>query len=115
MALAGTMLVLFTLVLFTLVLFTVMATLLLGVVSQTGGASGGNSGLMNTTSNSLRRASARMRASTAFNLAESGVDYTLQWLHAQAAPPNQTIAFGPQPQFAPTRPPFPCPKPATRR
>lgn len=85
MALAGTM----------LVLFTVMATLLLGVVSQTGGASGGNSGLMNTTSNSLRLASARMRASTAFNLAESGVEYTLQWLHAQAAPPNQTIAFGP--------------------
>lgn len=88
MALLGTM----------LILFALMAVALLGVVSSssTGGASqSGSNGTMNNTNNALQMSSKRTHSTSAFNMAESGVEYTLQWMHSLPAPPSSLQAFTP--------------------
>ena len=75
------------------VLFGVMTMLLLGSVGQNTG-SGGNGTLANT-NNAVQMAKSRLQSVAAFNMAESGVEYTLQWLNQQSAPPNLSAAYAP--------------------
>lgn len=74
-----------------LVLLGLLSLVLLGAVV---GARSGGSGLMTLTGNGLQSAARQTQSTIAFNTAESGVEYTLQWLHNQAAPPGLTRAFG---------------------
>ncbi|MBV9850328.1 MAG: hypothetical protein JO250_11685 [Armatimonadetes bacterium] len=83
MALAGTM----------LVLFGIMTVMLLGSLGLQSGGSG--SGVMANTDNAVQLSRARLQSVAAFNLAESGVEYTLQWLNQQPAPPNISAAYAP--------------------
>lgn len=88
MALLGTM----------LLLFSLMAVALLGVVanSTNGGSSqSGGNGTMVNTNNALQMSNKRTHSTSAFNMAESGVEYTLQWMHSLSAPPSYTNAFTP--------------------
>jgi hypothetical protein len=75
-----------------MVLFIGLTILLLGMMAPNASL---NSGLVGLTSNSSKFANNNMSATQAFNLAESGVDYTVEWLHNQAAPPASTLAFAP--------------------
>lgn len=75
-----------------LVLMGVLTITLLG--SLAAGRSGG-SGVMTNTGNSIQMAGARAQSTSAFNLAESGLEYTLQWLNSLPQPPAQTAAFTP--------------------
>ncbi len=82
MALAGGM----------LVMFGILSLTLIGVLagSQRGG------GILSMTENGDQSASRQMQSTAAFNVAESGVEYTLQWLHSrsqQYGPPALTHAF----------------------
>ena len=82
MALAATM----------LGMFGLLALVLVGVLAGT--QHGG--GLLNLTENGDQSAARQMQSTAAFNIAESGAEYTLQWLHArslQAGPPALTHAF----------------------
>ena len=77
-----------------LFLMGVMAVTLIGVVATTGGARpGGGSGAMNSTSSTMQMSAVRMQQTIAFNLAESGVACTMQWLHHLGGPPAMTKAF----------------------
>ena len=76
-----------------LVLMGILAMTLIGVIAGSGGKNTG--GLMGTTENAIQASSARIRSAASFNMAESGIQYTLSWLSAQAAPPNNTSAFAP--------------------
>jgi hypothetical protein len=76
-----------------LALFLVLTMMLLGIAGNATGPS--NNGAVFTANNGMQSANARMNSVSAFNLAESGVEYTLQWLHTQAAPPTNTSAFAP--------------------
>lgn len=81
MALAATM----------LVMMGILSLTLLGVIAGAGGR--GSGGVTGLTGNALQ-SSARLSQSTqAFNLAESGVEYALQWLHNQGGPPALNHAF----------------------
>lgn len=82
MALAATM----------LGMFGILALVLVGVLagSQRGG------GLLSLTENGDQSASRQMQSTAAFNIAESGAELTLQWLHArslQSGPPALGHAF----------------------
>lgn len=68
---------------------------LLGLLSVTliGTIAGG--GLIGTATNAVQAGSTRGQSSAAFNMAESGVQYTLAWLNNQSAPPANTSAFAP--------------------
>ncbi len=88
MALAGGM----------LVMFSILSLVLIGVLAGT--QRGG--GLLTLTGNGDQSASAQMQSTAAFNVAESGMEYTLQWLHSrsqQYGPPALTHAF-PLPAWA---------------
>ena len=63
-----------------LVLMGIMALMLLGMIA----GSTGSSGVITTTTGTMTLSAARMRSTTAFSLAESGVDYTVAWLTYQA-------------------------------
>ena len=76
-----------------LVLFGIMTVMLLGTLGP-GGSSGG-SGIMTATNNATQLSQTRIQTVAAFNMAESGVEYTLQWLNGQAAPPNLSAAYAP--------------------
>ena len=76
-----------------LVLLGLMAVMLLGGAAMVGGGGGG--GTAGTAAGSVQLTSARMRSTEASELAESGVELTMQWLHAQSVPPAQTTAFAP--------------------
>lgn len=78
-----------------LVLMGILCMLLLGVVSSSGGTSGG---VMDTSKNTIHMTAARMGTISAFALAESGVTYTLQWLANLGGPPSPPVynnAFAP--------------------
>lgn len=75
-----------------MILFIALTILLLGMMAPNASL---NTGLVGLTSNSSTFASNNMNATQAFNLAESGVDYTVEWLHNQAAPPTNTSAWAP--------------------
>lgn len=82
MALAGAM----------LALFSILSVALVGVLA--GAQRGG--GLLTLAGNGDQAASRQMQSTAAFNLAESGVEYTLQWLHFRApqyGPPSLAHAF----------------------
>ena len=82
MALAGGM----------LVMFSILSLVLIGVMA--GAQRGG--GLLTLSENGDQSASEQMQSTAAFNVAESGVEYTLQWLHSrsqQYGPPALTHAF----------------------
>ena len=79
-----------------LVLFGVMTVLLLGSLGQPSGNGGkGGSGVMANTNNAVQLSQTRLQSVSAFNMAESGVEYTLQWLNQQPAPPNISAAYAP--------------------
>ena len=75
-----------------LVLLGLMTAMLIGITLVPGTSGGGGAA---TAGNSLQMTAARAQATTASELAASGVKLTLQWLHTQAAPPSQTQAFAP--------------------
>ena len=73
-----------------LVLLGLLALTLLGVIA---GTQRGGNGLMNTTGNGLQSAARQTQSVAAFNVAESGVEYTLQWMHTLSGPPSLTTSF----------------------
>ncbi len=75
-----------------LVLLGIMTLMLVGL---TGLAGGSGSGTASTTANALQLTTTRSQEATAEELAASGVELTLQWLHNQPTPPAQTTAFAP--------------------
>lgn len=75
-----------------IVLLGILTITLLGSLSV--GRSQG-SGVMTNTSNAMQMTSARMQSGAAFNMAESGLEYTLQWLNSLPQPPSETAAFTP--------------------
>ena len=83
MALAGTM----------MVLFGIMTALLLGTIGLKSG--NGGSGTMTQAGNAMQISQTRLQSVAAFNMAESGVEYTLQWLNQQAAPPALSASYAP--------------------
>lgn len=77
-----------------LFLLGLMALTLLGVVASTSNAQFGNgNGAISSTDNTMRMSAVRMQQTVAFNLAESGVACTMQWLHHLSGPPALTQAF----------------------
>ena len=76
-----------------LVLMGIMAMMLIGVIGGRGGKSGGS--VMDTANNAVQASGARSRSAASFNMAEAGIQYTIAWLSAQAAPPANTLAFAP--------------------
>ncbi len=82
MALAGTM----------LAMFCLLSLILVGVLAGTQGGGG----LLTLTGNGDQAASRQMQSTAAFNIADSGIEYTLQWLHfrtPQSGPPSLNHAF----------------------
>ena len=81
MALAGGM----------LAMFGLLSLVLIGVLAGTHGG-----GLLSLTGSGEQSAARQMQSTAAFNIAESGAEYTLQWLHfrsQQYGPPALTYAF----------------------
>ena len=80
-----------------LVLLGIMTVFLIGiaVAPSTVGIRQDSGGTLSATSNSLQLTQARERTATAAEAAASGIELTLQWLHAQPAPPTQAAAFAP--------------------
>lgn len=74
------------------VLLGVLAISLLGIAA---GKTGGHSGVMANTGDAMQMSSTRMASVAAFNMAESGVEYTLQWLNSLPDPPSYVTAFAP--------------------
>ena len=75
-----------------LVMFGILSLVLIGVLA--GAQRGG--GVLSMTGNGDQAASHQMQSTAAFNVAESGVEYTLQWLHSrsqQYGPPALIHAF----------------------
>ena len=81
MALAATM----------LAMLGLMSIVLLGVLAGAGNP-GGN-GLMSTNASGLQMTAARTQQVAALNVAESGVEFTLCWMHSLSGPPVSTRAF----------------------
>jgi hypothetical protein len=75
-----------------LILFVALTILLLGMLAPSASL---NTGLLGSTTNSGKFAANNMNAVQAFNLAESGVDYTIEYLHQLSAPPTNSSAFAP--------------------
>ncbi len=76
-----------------LTLFMVMTVALIGIAGTAAGHA--NNGAVVNAGNGIAMASSRMNSVQAFNLAEAGEEYALQWLHDQSAPPSNTAAFAP--------------------
>jgi len=74
-------------------LFLVLTIVLIGIAGTPTGPS--HNGAMSTASGGMQMAFARTQSVTSFNLAESGVEYSLQWLHEQPSPPANTSSFAP--------------------
>lgn len=76
-----------------LVLMGILAMTLIGVTATTGGK--GYGGMLGTAANAIQASQARSQSAAAFNMAESGIQYTLSWLSAQSAPPSNPGSFAP--------------------
>lgn len=74
------------------VLLGILTITLLGSLAAGRGRS---SGVMTNTSNAMQMSGTRMQSTAAFNMAEAGLEYTLQWLNSLPQPPGQTAAFTP--------------------
>ena len=72
-----------------LVMFGIFSLILVGVMA--GAHSSG--GLLGLTENGDQSAAQQTQTTAAFNIADSGVEYTLQWLHSLPAPPDAAAAF----------------------
>ena len=72
-----------------LALFGLLSFILVGVLAGTQGGGG----LLTLTGNGEQSAAHQMQTTAAFNIADSGVEYTLQWLHSLPSPPNVSQAF----------------------
>ncbi len=68
-----------------LVLLGILTITLIGTAGSNG--SHGYNGVLGLTDNALQASAARTRATTSFNMAESGIQYTLAWLESRAQPP----------------------------
>ncbi len=68
-----------------LVMLGVLTITLIGTAGSNG--SRGYSGILGLTDNAMQASAARTRAATSFNMAESGIQYTLAWLQKQPQPP----------------------------
>lgn len=68
-----------------LVMLGVLTVTLIGTVGSNG--SRGYNGVLGLTDNALQASAARTRATTSFNMAESGIQYTLAWLQNLPSPP----------------------------
>ena len=90
-----------------LILLVVMAAALIGAVSSST-SSTVNSGAMTVSNGTVQMANARLQATTAFNLAESGIEFTLQWLNSLPAAPSSAKAFDPTFTWGDTTNPFPA-------
>ncbi len=77
-----------------LVLMGILAMTLIGLSATTSGGKG-YGGMLGTVTNAVQASNARSQSAAAFNLAESGVQYTISWMAAQPAPPSNTSAFAP--------------------
>ena len=75
-----------------LLLMSLMAMMLLGMIAS---GTSRSTGIMATTNSAIQQSGARLQSENAFNLAESGVEYTLQWMSGQSSPPNNSSAFAP--------------------
>ena len=69
-------------------LFVIFCAAIVGTLALGAGKSSGGNGLMNTANNARQSAVADLNESVAYNLAESGVMYTVQWLSQQNPPPS---------------------------
>ncbi|MGI4789840.1 MAG: pilus assembly PilX family protein [Janthinobacterium lividum] len=69
-----------------LALMGILAITLIGTVGSNG--SHGYNGILGLTDNALQASSARTRAATSFNMAESGIQYTIAWLETRSQPPT---------------------------
>lgn len=76
-----------------LVLLGLMTLMLVGLTGLLSGS--GGSGTASTSANALQLTGLRAQQAAAAELAASGVELTLQWLHSQPAPPAQMTAFAP--------------------
>lgn len=83
-----------------MILFIVMAALLIGIAynNVSGGSGSNGNGLMATVNNGAMSANARMNSAQAFDLAESGLEYTCEWLSEVGSPPNPSTS---NPSFCP--------------
>ena len=72
-----------------LAMFGILSLVLVGVLA---GVHGGG-GLLSLTENGDQSAGRQTQATAAFNTAESGIEYTLEWLHTLPGPPSLTKAF----------------------
>lgn len=73
-----------------LVLMGLLALILLGTVA---GSQKSKSGLMTTTGNGIQMSYRLTQTIAAINLAESGLEYALQWMHNRPQSPSLTYAF----------------------
>ncbi len=79
-----------------ILLLGIMTIMLVGLAGLPGsGGTQSSGGTVTTAGNALQLTASRAQAATAAETAASGVELTLQWLHAQPSPPAQTTAFAP--------------------
>ncbi len=69
-------------------LFVIFCASIIGTLALSAGKSHTGNGLMNTADNARQSAVADLNQTVAYNLAESGVMYTVQWLSQQNPPPS---------------------------
>jgi hypothetical protein len=77
-----------------LLLLGVMVIGVLGMIASPGSIS--HNGLMTNSTSALQMSNRRLQSNTAFDMAEGGLHYTLQWLSTLPSPPSATTAFGPK-------------------
>ncbi len=69
-------------------MLVLMGILTLTLIGTTGSnSSHGYQGILGMTDNALQASSARTKSASSFNMAESGVQYTLAWLGSRSQPP----------------------------
>ena len=68
-----------------LVMLGILTITLIGTVGSSG--SRGYNGVLGLTDNALQASAARTQSANSFNMAESGIQYTLAWLESRAQPP----------------------------
>src|SRR5665213_2058413 len=78
-----------------LVLFTVLTIALIGSIPYGSGSSNSANGLMNFNGSASQQTGLSIRHTVAFEDAESGVGYTLEWLHNQSPSPQNNASFAP--------------------
>lgn len=71
-----------------LVMLGILSLVLVGVLAGTHGSTG----ILNLTGNGEQSINQQMQTAAAFNTAEAGVEYALEWMHNQSGPPNLTRA-----------------------